>query len=177
MEKYIELAKKLFALADKGMGGEKINAQSMLEKIMKKHGLSIEDIEGEKQTEYFFKDIDQRLWHQIVGRVNPEIHCYGKIPAKDVKRVGLAGNYFIRCTAHEYVQIEGMYAIYKRLYDEELNIFYHAFCTANDLLVRPKTPIGLDDLNAQELEKLLRVRKMSREIKTEQYRRALNGPA
>jgi hypothetical protein len=177
MEKYIELAKKLAALAEKGIGGERVNAQVMLEKIMQKHGLSIEDIEGEAQKEYFFTDVDQRLWHQIVGRVNPEIHCYGKIPAKYVKRVKLPGNYFIRCTASEYVQIEGMYAIYKRLYDEELNIFYHAFCTANDLLVRPKTPIGIDDLEAKELEKLLRVRKMSREIKTEQYRRALNGPA
>lgn len=37
--KILEKARKLKALADRGVGGEKENAQRMLEEYMKKHGL------------------------------------------------------------------------------------------------------------------------------------------
>ena len=44
-EKYLELARKLKALADKGIDGEKYNAQKQLDKIMKKYGIRMEDLE------------------------------------------------------------------------------------------------------------------------------------
>ena len=53
-EKYIILAKKLKALADKGIDGERVNAQKMLDTLMRKHNLTITDIEGEKTDDYFF---------------------------------------------------------------------------------------------------------------------------
>ena len=59
MSKYIELAKKLKALADRGIGGEKINAEKMLNALMKKHKISIEDIEGEKQEDCNLKEKQQ----------------------------------------------------------------------------------------------------------------------
>ena len=55
MSKNIELAKKLKALADKGIGGEKSNAEAMLNNLMKKHNITIEEIEGEKLMDFFFK--------------------------------------------------------------------------------------------------------------------------
>lgn len=45
MEKYIELAKKLKELADRGTGGEKVNAEQQLTRLMEKHGITLEDIE------------------------------------------------------------------------------------------------------------------------------------
>jgi len=176
MNKYIELAKKLKALADKGIGGEKINAKKMLESLLKKHNLSIEDIEGEKEDNYFFKlkNDENRLWNQIVYSVRNDIKCYGKFPQKDIKRLGLTGNYCIQSTLSEYIEIEAKFNIYMKLYREELNIFYHAFCTANDLLVEPKSKITIDDLTPEEKKKLQRVDQMSKNIKKEQYRKQLS---
>jgi hypothetical protein len=176
MSKHIELAKKLKALADKGVGGEKLNAEKMLNSLLKKHNLTIEDIEGEKTDNYFFKlkkEEDERLWSQIVKSVNPDINCYGELPAKEVRRLKMDGNYFITSTLAEYIEIEAKFNIYKRLYKEELNVFYHAFCTANDILVKPKKPIDIIDLSVDELKTYMRIRQISHNIKSEQYRKQL----
>jgi hypothetical protein len=174
--KHIELAKKLKALADKGIGGEKINAEKMLNSLLKKHNLTIEDIEGEKIEKHYFKleKKDERLWAQIVKSVNNEIKCYGPFPIKMIKEYHFPGNYLIECTISEYIEIEAKNNIYKRLYEEESNIFYHAFCTANNILIKPKKSIDISDLEVNELQTLLRVRQMSRNIKNEQYRKQLN---
>jgi hypothetical protein len=177
MSKYIELAKKLKALAEKGVGGEKWNAQKMLNSLLKKHNLTMEDIEGEKTDNYFFnikQKADERLWIQITKSVNSEIKCYGKLPQKEISRLKLKGNYFITCTLSEYIEIEAKYNIYRRLYEEESNVFYHAFCTANGILITPKNPIKVSDLKPDELKTLLRVRQMSYNIKNEPYRKQLS---
>lgn len=175
MSKHLDLAKKLKALSEKGVGGEKINAEKMLSDLMKKHNLSIEDIEGEKKQDYFFriKKGDERLWLQIVCRVNPEIKKYGEIPSKKIKELGLKGNYIITCTTSEYIEIESMLSVYKRLYKEELDLFFTAFCNANDLLVYVKNPKSVKDLNDEELEKYLRMKKLASSIKTETFRKQI----
>jgi hypothetical protein len=175
MSKYIELAKKMKALAEKGVGGEKLNAQRMLEMLLKKHNLSISDIEGEEINEYFFnlKTGESQLWQQIVKSVNPEIKCYGKFLSLDIKRYQIPGNYSIKCTLSEYIEIEAKLSVYQRLYKEEVNIFYHAFCTANNLLIKPKEQITTDDLTTEELETFHRVRQMSKNIKSEQFRKQI----
>lgn len=48
---------KLLALARQGVGGEKDNAQSVLDKLLAKHGLTIEDLDdaAEPRTKRWFK--------------------------------------------------------------------------------------------------------------------------
>jgi hypothetical protein len=175
MSKYIELAKKMKALAEKGVGGEKLNAQRMLEMLLKKHNLTIEDIEGKKQDNYFFNlnNNEHQLWYQIVKSVNPEIKCYGKFPRYHIQQNRLQGNYSIVCTLSEYIEIEAKLSVYQRLYKEELNIFYHAFCTANNLLITPKEPISTDDLTPEDRETLHRVREVAKNIRREEYRKQI----
>ena len=95
MNKHIELAKKLKALADKGIGGEKVNAEKMLNDLLKKHNITIEDVEGEKTENYFFKvkPEDSNLFIQIVKRVRYDLKVYGEVPAKKIKELHLKGNY------------------------------------------------------------------------------------
>lgn len=177
MSKHIELAKKLKALADKGIGGEKINADKMLNDLLKKHNLTIEDIEGEKTADYFFKlkDEEVKLFMQIVARVNYNIPKYGEIPAKKVKQLSLKGNYFITCTVAEYVEIQSMLGVYPRLYKEELNIFYTAFCKANDLLVNEGKLKTTDDLTPEEYKEWKRVQEMASKIKSETFRKQITA--
>lgn len=52
-EKTVERIKKLKALAERGVGGEKETAEKMLQRLLKKNGIStLEELE-EDEVEYF----------------------------------------------------------------------------------------------------------------------------
>jgi len=139
-----------------------------------KHGLTIEDICKESTKEYFFKasGINAQLFTQIVKRVNYELEIYS-IPAAQVKKYRLAGSLMIECTVAEFIEIEQMFDVYKKLYKEESKVFYHAFLAANDLLGRPPKPRSVNDLTEKELEEWMRVQGLAKNIKTETIRKRL----
>ncbi len=53
MSKIITLAKKLHALAERGVGGEKINAEYKLKELCQKHNISLDDLESEEAEPFF----------------------------------------------------------------------------------------------------------------------------
>jgi len=175
MSKHIELAKKLKALAEKGVGGEKINAEKMLNDLLKKHNISIEEINGEKLEDYYFKIIDKYSWtllYQIVKKVNLSIRCFGEIPKNKIREYKLKGNYLIECTASEYIEIEAKYDFYLKLYKSELNTFLSAFIEANDL--------GVDDpnreakeLTGEQIKELYRIQEIASKIKKGEFHKQL----
>ena len=174
--KIIELAKKLKALADRGIGGEKINAEAMLNALMKKHKITAEDIEGEKTQEYFLKlDPTQvRIFNQIAKKINGSIKIHGEFPKKIIRKHKLKGNFMITCTPYEFIEIEGKYDFYIKLYTSELSIFFTSFLKANDLLLDATEK----DYNPtkEELEKWKRIKEMADKIKSEKFRKQLSTP-
>ena len=168
----IEFAKKLKALSDRGVGGEKINADAMLTAFLKKHGLTIQDIEDEKKSDYFFKlkKGQSDLWAQIVHCVNKDIKAYD-VPAAKAKEFKLKSRTFITCTAQEYFIIDSMLSFYWPIYEKELRVFWRAFCVANDLLV--KSNKTTDDLSKDELEEYLRASKMAKSVRSESFRKQI----
>lgn len=177
MANHIELLKKLKALSDKGVGGEAENAQQMLTKMLEKHNLTIEDIEGVQTHDYYFnaKGIEGELLLQIVKRVNYDLKVYG-FPQKVIKDFGLKGNTLVTCTHAEFIEIEQMFDVYKKLFKKESEIFYTAFLSANDLLISPpkEKQRTVDDLSEKELEKWNRVQQISKNIKSETIRRQIS---
>lgn len=176
MSKHIELAKKLKALADRGIGGEKQNAETMLNQLMKKHNITIEEIEGEKIEMHFFK-IDSKhhsLWFQIVKRTNDTIRCYGEFPKSKIKQFNLGGNYAIDSTTSEYIEIEAKYDFYRRLYESELDIFFSAFLDANDLLCDNKPEDLKKQYTKEEIEKMRRIQSLSNKITVGQFKKQLS---
>lgn len=175
MSKHIELAKKIKALQEKGIDGEKSTAEIMLNKIMHKHGLTDNDLEQDKINDYYFtyKSGEHKLWGQIVKRVNYKISMYGPFPAERIKTLSLPGNYMVCCTAAEYVEIETMLSVYEPLYKEELDIFFSAFCRANDLLVTKGHRKSIKDLSDKELEDYVRAQELSANIKSKTFRKQI----
>lgn len=178
MEKHIELIKKLKALSEKGVGGEAINAQKFFQKMLHKHNLTISDIDGEKQEDFFFnaRGINARLFHQIVKRVNYDLKVY-QFPSAKVKQFKLTGNSMVTCTPAEFIEIEQMFDVYTKLYKKESEVFYSAFLSANDLLARPpkEEQKSTDDLTPEELEEWMRVNQMAGNIKKETIRKQLSN--
>jgi hypothetical protein len=178
MEKNIELLKKLKALSEKGVGGEATNATDMLNKLLKKHNLTLEDLEEDKKNDYYFSTsgMHSELLHQIAKMVNSEVKCYD-VPLKMVKKHKLSGNFILNCTSAEFIEIDQMFSVYKNLLDKELKVFYYAFLQTNDLLITPKkgSEKKLSDLSKEEKEQLLRANEMASLIKKETVRKQISN--
>lgn len=158
--KILELAKKLKALSEQGVGGEKINAQKMLAAIMKKHNLTIEDIEGEKKEFAYFKVgvLQSMIWAQVVSSViGAKFDTY----VSKKKR----GYRIIKVTAFQAVEIQFRYDFYWKLFKEELQVFKAAFIAKNNIYHPGSDKLDIDDISKEEYERLKRVQEMADSIK------------
>ena len=175
MNKVIELAKKLKALADKGVGGEKINAEKMLQALLKKHNITIEEIEGEKINDFFFmlKKEDFQLFYQVLCTVNKLIPAYGEYTKTLIRKYKWKGNYMIRCTPAEYIEIEAKFNFYLKLFNEEKEVLLIAFVSANQLYSPNAGFAETEKMSEAELEKALRAQQLSQSIKKGQYLKQL----
>jgi len=171
MSKYIELAKKIKALADRGVDGEKDNAEKLLKEIMQKHNISIEDLEDEKIESFYFNiptyshDLEFKIFHQLTGIFG--LKTYGKFLPKTIKEYGLKGNYMIECSKIVYIEIKAKYEFYCQQFKTRLDEFFYAFCMKNNLLVPSKKTT--DDINPEERKKMINAMKLSRELEADNF--------
>lgn len=142
--KILTLLRKLKALADQGIGGEKLNAERMLRDLMQKHNISMEDIEGEQEQEFDFNvpfKYDKLFW-QIVGNVIVDWDRRYRSYKHFTRR------FSITMTHAEYIEIEAKFDFYCRDFDEQLEIFKSAYIYKNKL-----TPSFSEERQAIEDEK------------------------
>lgn len=161
MDKYLELAKKLNELAKRGVGGESENAKRFLDKLLKKHGISPEQIEGDKiEREYFKlnKKTDERLMAQIFSNILGD--AYNSYYQSKQKKTIVS----VDCTKAQQIEIQAKYDFYSKLYEQEVEIFYSAFIQRNELW-STKTQKSERKLSAKELEEQKRILDMMRGIK------------
>lgn len=165
MAKYIELAKKLKELADKGVGGERMNAQQQLHRLMEKHGFTIDDIESETEAlRDFFVSIDGvRLYGQIVATVlGQNVHF-----VTDEKKPMV---FSIVTTASIHIEIQSKFDFYYKLYSDELRIFFSAFVGANGLFPKDATPDPFNKFSWEQMEEQIRIEQMKKLVKSRSYR-------
>lgn len=170
MSKYLELAKKLKALADRGVGGEKVNAEAKLKKLMQVHGFTMEDIEGEKTEYHYFKVPvgSRQLFGQIAATVLGRDHdVFGVKKKKD--------QCAIKTTAALRIEIETKFDFYYTAYKNELSIFYSAFISANDLYPKDGAILDGDTLSKEERERLIKVQKLAEGIDAQKYLKRLTA--
>lgn len=172
MSKILELAKKLKRLSEQGVGGEAINAADQLEKICKKHGISLADLDDEKLTMGWFKVTPEqtKFFNQTVASVlGRSWNSYNRIVGgRKVKNtIG------IESTSANLAEIEMKFYFYWKLYVDELDIFYAAFIQKNQLYVNGVTE--KKELTPEEKERLLRVLEMASNIKSETFRKQIQS--
>ena len=70
--KILERAKKLKALADRGVGGEQVNAKDMHDKYCIKHDILPDEVESCKsQSSEYFDMTDEQFLHQMIIEAIP----------------------------------------------------------------------------------------------------------
>lgn len=112
---------KLLELSTRGVGGERENAESRLESLLKKHGIKKEDfIETENVQEFFFTFInkyEKRLFIQIAVSMQVEnIYEYRRS-----RRLS------VQCTVAQHAEIQLKYSVYRRALQNEIDMTYEAF--------------------------------------------------
>ena len=158
MNKIIELAKKLKALADGGIGGEKENAAAMLDRLMKQHDITIDTISDVEKKDYIFnvEKEKEKFLIQIIASVignNFDHWTYISDRRKKIKR------HRIICTPAEAIEIQAKFDFFWKAWESELEIFYGAFVQKNRLFSKPSGKMDEEERELS-LEERQRLRKM-----------------
>jgi hypothetical protein len=170
-EKIVDLARKLKALAERGVGGEKENAAQKLKRLLAKHGISIEEIESAERSEELFKykNGQQQILLQCIRMVmGMETKIYS------VRR--LRNAVIVECTKAEFLEIKATFEFYSKAYERDLKLFLRAFIQKNRLFPSdgPKTNMG--ELTGQELAEAEEIMIMAESIRQRSpIRKQLNG--
>jgi hypothetical protein len=126
MSKIIELAKKLKALAEQGVGGEKINAQKMLAALCEKHSIDPALLDEEKRARHYFDAtaITDQLLNHIIWKV-----CGGKqtIYKSKAKKYGAVAE----VTDAQRLEILAYYSVYAPALKAALKDLQTAFVIKN----------------------------------------------
>lgn len=174
MSSKAELLKKIKALADRGIDGERESAQAVLARMMKKYGINEEELEAEHRETAWFpysQETERRLLNQIIYMVTGAIGFGGVGAYSGRKRKKMGAE----CTAAERLEIEANYAFFKAAMEEDLEIFYSAFANKNNLFpskdkVKPR---DIEDLSPEEKSRYIKVGLMAEGMERHTLRKAL----
>jgi len=170
MEKIIEIAKKLKALAERGERGEKINAENKLKALLKKYNISPEELESEIKNNEIIKY--KAAYKQIL------VQCIVLILGKNAEIFVIKGRrncFVINCSKAEFIQIQAAYDFFSKHYQKELNIFTQAFIHKNHILPPDAGTINKDNLTTKEKERINRVYNMMDSIEKNTLKKQLNS--
>lgn len=129
-QKIQDKLRKLQALAERGVGGEKANAQRMLEKLLARHGLTLDHLADERRDMHWFAaptTFERRLACQILAKVcntdEPPAYRNRKRP----KQIG------VEVTPAEAIEFELHYDALRKALEEHFQEAFSAFVQANRL--------------------------------------------
>lgn len=147
-DKIKDLAKKLRALADRGVDGEKINAEIKLTALLAKHGLSIADLDDDRvnHEQFIYKNGQAIILSHVIWRTMPDVKIWGSKRKRNA--------FIIECTHAQKIEILALFDFYRKAYLKELKIFNKAFILKNDLATNPKEGEQIPEMSNEEAMKL-----------------------
>lgn len=160
MDKKQELLQKLKALAEHGVGGEKLNAQRKLSAFMKKYGITDVELDEDKAfpCEFAYKgERQRRLLSQIIYKVKNEkntVYSFIYTASNRACRSRLG----CKVTKTQKLEIEFLFDFYKRLYEQEEAFFFRAFVQKHRLFGQLKESEQPTELSDEEYQRLYMMR-------------------
>lgn len=154
-----QIIKKVKALAERGVGGEKTNAQALLKKLMEKHGVKDEDLEDDKKIwNLVFVPAERRaLFYQVAGTVlGKDIYVDNSDDEDSI---------FIQCTKAEAIEIEAKYTVHWDGFKGEIDVLLAAYIIRNDLVVKDAGYMNPNNLTEAERMRIKRAMEMANTVK------------
>lgn len=132
-EKTIQRIKKLQALAERGVGGEKTTAQKKLAKLLKDNGIN-----GKHEIKLL-----RQCMYKVMG---------AKSDRTAYKPYGRRQKIGIYCTKAQKIEIELEFEFYRNVFYEELSTFMDAFIQAQKIFPED-APVGdYDEFNERDMK-------------------------
>lgn len=172
-----EVLKKLLALSKQGVGGEKVNAEALLNKLLKKHGLTIEDIDDTEEIKewdiHFNTDYERKLIYQVMYMLFPDKDVYHYV---NKRRKHNRENLIIKLTNAQYIEFDYAYTIYKNALNKEFELFYSAFIQKNRIYpVKPREDIEAETIESKyNMEDQMKIAQFANGITKENIRQAID---
>lgn len=157
-EQLLQKVKKIQALAERGDRGEKESAAALLDRLMKRYGITEAEIAEERRGIAWFRfktPLERKLLNQVIYTVTGRVaySCVGKYTNRPRKMLG------IECTAAERLEIELSFEFYNAALEKELDRFYSAFLNKNHIF--PEKAIEeVPDVGEIDLEEAKRLSMM-----------------
>lgn len=154
-DKTLSRIKKLQALAERGVGGEKTTATVMLEKLLLKNGItSIDELEKD-EVEYFLFGYNGKHEKALLKQ------CMYKVMGAKTDRTiyrtkGTRQKIGLYCTVTQKLEIELEFEFYRNVFYEELNTFINAFIQAQKIFPpdAPHREIDMSKLSESDLNRM-----------------------
>ena len=177
-EEILERLRKMKALADRGVGGERENAERLLAEIAAEHGINLAELEEVKLDDFYVTLKESWKWKmlsQLCALKRQELKMEGasleghrmstwKCRGKNLYSVS-------KCTKAEWLELMAKFEVLARAYKRQQEDFYHAFLMANDLLLEPDDEAK--PLSREERSRLFRIAQMSMGIEKSQLNKQL----
>lgn len=169
MDKKIEVIKKLKELADRGIGGEKENAELLLKKYMKKYDISEDEIINDEEKEVYIdlrNEIELRLASQILYAFFDKAPLY-KINNTKIK-------YYTKLLVSQEIEFRYMYSVYLESFKKQELIFYRAFINKNRIFPK-EANTDMNKVSKEEQEEMIKASMMQSGIEITQIRKCIGG--
>lgn len=156
MDNKKERLKKIYNLSLKGVGGEREQAQAILDKLLKKYELSLDDIDDE-DTAYDYElkyhgEEQYRILYQIVYKVLNSTDKIYSIRYTSSNRL-CRNRMVVHCTAIQKVEIEFLFDFYKRIWENDKEMLMKAFILKHEIFGDFKEGEKPTELSKAEISK------------------------
>lgn len=164
--------KKLYALAKKGVGGEAINAQSLLGDLLQKHNITLDMLIDTETKKYYFNyktEFEKDLLFRIVSNIK-EVSNMSYYQRRGQRKIGFD------LSAYEYIEVEIQKEAYTESWKKYLEQAQSAFIVANRLTYyssKDKKPKEDRQLTPDEYAEIQRILQMSIGVPSPKFKRNL----
>jgi hypothetical protein len=154
-EKTKQRIKKLQALAERGVGGEKDTAEKILQKLLKKNGISTLAELEEDEIEYFLFSYSGKHEIKLLKQCMYKVLGHSDHTAYFRSR-GTRQKIGIYCTKAQKIEIELEFEFYRNVFYEELNSFMSAFIQAQAIFPSdaPIESKALEEYSEEEIRQM-----------------------
>ena len=151
----LDKIRKIYELANKSEGGERESAKARLDELMKKYGVSLDELDIEEESPHFYHlhgNRNHELFAQVAATrgctrfvfIGPHDNTKISKNLKDLTNGARprGANVVFACSPLKFIEITTAYEVYQRSFDEHYEAFFYAFLAENDLFfgVRVVTP-------------------------------------
>ncbi len=129
MDDIHEKLRKLLALAEQGIGGEKTNARKLLEALMRKHDITLDQLTELEPEMHWFKRPKGQHKYQLLLQVIAAVSGQRSTYTNKLRKNQIAA----KVTKSEKLEIELRQSIYAAALTKELDICFTAFIHQNNI--------------------------------------------